>query len=140
MNGNRNIRRSRRTIGVLVALVVVAASAGAVFATTQSPTASPPNAAALEARQALCLETQKAVLAERVAAGTLTQADADAQYAGIQERIEACDGTATGVGAMRRIGQNGTAGTTGSGTGYGRGAMNGNRGGNAGVCIVTPAA
>jgi hypothetical protein len=132
MDGIRNHGRGRRIVGLLVALIVVMASAGAVFATVQAPVADPTDVAAREARQALCLETQKTALDARVEAGTLTQAEADARYAEIQERIEACDGTATGVGTMRRYGRGAMNGS--------RGGMNSSRGGNAGVCIVTPAA
>lgn len=140
MEGNRVIRKGRVLIGALAVLVVIVASAGAVFAATTPAPVVTGDAAALEARQALCLETRKAVLDEQVAEGTLTREEADALYARVQERIAACDGTGDGTGTMRRAGRNGAAGTqAGSGQGAMRG-MRGTRGGNAGVCTVTPAA
>ena len=94
----------------------------------------------LEEFQDEMLEMKKDVLDARVAAGTLTQAQADEILADIEENQANCDGTGSA-----RIGQKAGAGfgsMNGQGQGQGRGQGQGNgmgqgRGqGNGGVCQV----
>ena len=77
------------------------------------------------------LEIRKEDLAERVAAGTMTQEQADAILARMEANQAACDGT-----GLARMGRN--AGT-GAGSGYGQGRGNGMRTGmrsGSGACTV----
>ena len=86
------------------------------------------------------LEIRKDALAAKVAAGTMTQAQADEIWAAIEENQANCDGTGSA-----RIGQKAGAGF-GSMNGQGQGKRNGQgqvggmgqgRGqGNGGVCVV----
>lgn len=68
----------------------------------------------LEQFKSQALEQKKAYLDERVAAGTMTQEQADAIIAAIESHQADCDGTGTGG--------------TGAGLGAGFGRMSGNRG------------
>jgi len=79
---------------------------------------------------AKALEARKAILAERVADGTLTQDAADAALAQMTDRIEERV-TSTEVGAPSWAGNGG-----GMGAGGGRGAGGGGMGGGAGTCVV----
>lgn len=74
----------------------------------------------LDEFQTLVLEQKKAVLDERVAAGTLTQEEADEIYNTIVNNQLICDGTGTG-NSGNGIG----CGTGGSGIGCGQGAGRG---------------
>lgn len=78
------------------------------------------------------LEQKKIILDERVAAGKLTQEQADAIYKNMQEHQAACDGTCDGNGnSQARMGQNGGAGFgQGTGSGLGNGQGNGQGSGN----------
>lgn len=80
---------------------------------------------------------KKAMLADKVAAGTMTQEKADQISAAIDERVATCDGTATGndgtrLGAGFGMGQGQGMGkgamARGAGNGFG-GGMGGNGGG-----------
>lgn len=72
-----------------------------------------------DALQAQCLDRMKAVLDARVAAGVMSQAQADEILAAMKERQEAYDGTGYGYGMM---------GGTGYVAGYGFGMMGGQNG------------
>jgi len=68
------------------------------------------------------LANKKAILEERVAAGTMTQERADAIIAAMEENMEDCDGTCTGgigaaMGAGFGTGSQGARGGMGSGFG-----------------------
>ena len=84
----------------------------------------------LDAVVAKALEARKAILAERVADGTLTQDAADAALARMTDRIEERV-TSTEVGAPGWAGKRG-----GMGAGGGRGS-GGGMGAGAGTCAVT---
>ncbi len=69
---------------------------------------------------AAMLEMKKEILDERVAAGIITQEEADEIMAAMEEHIAACDGTGTGsmmMGLLYGVG----FGSNGSGLGYGMG-------------------
>ncbi|HPE15799.1 MAG TPA: DUF2680 domain-containing protein [Oscillospiraceae bacterium] len=87
-------------------------------------------AGVLEDFQAQMLEQRKAVLSERVAAGTMTQERADAILAAMETNRANCDGSGSGAGAGLGA-KFGTGAGTGakSGAGLGSGSMNGSRGG-----------
>ncbi len=80
----------------------------------------------LEEFKVQMLEQKKVILDERVAAGKLTQEQANTIYQNMQERQADCDGTGNG---QARMGQNGGAGF-GQGAGLGNGQGNGQRLGN----------
>lgn len=79
----------------------------------------------LEAFKAQRLEQMKEYLDAKVAAGTLTQAEADAFLNDMKERQEDCLGTGYGYGMM--------GGRNVNGTGYGYGAMGPRYGGGCGL-------
>jgi hypothetical protein len=71
------------------------------------------------------LELKKAALAERVADGRLTQAQADAMLAAMEANMADCDGTGSGKGACGGMGgmmNGGFGGRSGMGKGTGMGA------------------
>lgn len=70
----------------------------------------------LEEFQKEMLEMKKDALAEKVAAGTMTQEEADAILAAVEENQATCDGTGSA-----RVGRN-----TGAGFGKGNGGCSGN--------------
>lgn len=77
----------------------------------------------LEEFQSAMLENKIAYLQERVAAGTMTQEEADALIKAIEENQAVCDGT-----GQARVGQQfgaGFGGMMGNGNGQGRGTGNG---------------
>jgi hypothetical protein len=77
----------------------------------------------LEEFQSAMLENKIAILEERVAAGTMTQEEADAIIKAIEENQAVCDGT-----GQARVGQQfgaGFGGMMGNGNGQGRGTGNG---------------
>lgn len=74
----------------------------------------------LDEFQAQMLEQKKVILDERVAAGQLTQEQAETIYKNMQENQVNCDGTGNG---NARMGQKG-------GAGFGQGQGNGMRSGN----------
>lgn len=76
----------------------------------------------LDKFKAEMLEIKKGTLAERVAAGTMTQEQADAVIARIEENQANCDGTGTGLG------RNGTGLGAASGFGKGNGQGRGQNG------------
>lgn len=90
-------------------------------AVVQSPSQTPLTGEALEAHQKAMLEAKKAILAARVKAGTMTQAQADTIIKAIQTNQLTCDGTGNA-----KIGQSVNA-QFGSG-GQGQGVNGGNRG------------
>ncbi len=73
------------------------------------------------------LQQKKAYLAERVAAGTMTQERADAIIAAREANQANCDGTRNGGMGNGTCGRN--DGGIGFGAGGGNGGMNGNHGG-----------
>jgi hypothetical protein len=78
----------------------------------------------LEEFQSAMLENKIAILKERVAAGTMTQEEADAIIKAIEENQSVCDGT-----GQARVGQQfgaGFGGMMGNGSGQGRGTGLGN--------------
>lgn len=80
----------------------------------------------LDQFKAQMLENRKAIIAERVTEGRLTQAEADEYIKTMEENMVNCDGTGTGT----RIGQeNGLGFGQGNGTGTGTGTRAGNGGG-----------
>lgn len=76
------------------------------------------DAGVLDEFKAACLDVKKDILDQRVASGDITQADADAILAAIEENQAACDGTGTA-----RMGRNGGVefGSQGAGCGGSRG-------------------
>ncbi len=108
------------------------------------------DAGKLDAFKAAMLESRKALLEERVAAGTLTREKADEILAAIEKNMETCDGTGSarigrtsGAGFGQGGGMRNGAGRMG-GMGNGAGRMGGmGRGAGAGLCggscTVTPA-
>jgi hypothetical protein len=90
-------------------------------------------AGVLDAFKNAMLESKKLILAERVASGDMTQAEADAAYAAIVAAQENCDGTGTakigkelGIGFGQGSGlRDGTGMGTGKGRGQGQGLMDG---------------
>ncbi|MEG0752671.1 MAG: hypothetical protein RR461_02470 [Angelakisella sp.] len=76
------------------------------------------DAGMLDEFKAACLKIKSDILADRVANGTITQADADAILAAIEENQAECDGTGTA-----RMGRNGGVGFGSQGAG-----CNGSRG------------
>ena len=104
----------------------------------------------LDEFKAAMLESRKALLEERVAAGTLTREQADAILAAIEKNMATCDGTGSarigrtfgagfGQGSGMRDGTGRMGGMrdgTGRMGGMGRGAGAGQCGGS---CTVTPA-
>lgn len=88
------------------------------------------DAGKLEEFKAEAVVAKKAILTEKVAAGTMTQEKADQISTAIDERMATCDGTATGndgtrLGAGFGMGQgNGN----GQGQGFGQGCGMGNGG------------
>lgn len=82
----------------------------------------------LEEFKSEILEIKKATLAEKVAAGNMTQEQADEIISALEESIENCDGTGTG---STRIGQKmnaGFGGMNGKGNGNGLGRGQGGQG------------
>ncbi|MBR0574863.1 hypothetical protein KCG48_00770 [Proteiniclasticum sp. BAD-10] len=79
----------------------------------------------LDEFQAEILEQKKEILAERVAEGSLTQADADAILVRITENQALCDGTGLGMGGFGFGQGNGSGFGQGNGGGFGQGMMNG---------------
>ena len=85
----------------------------------------------LEEFKAGMLENRKAVIAQRVEEGRLTQEEANEIQATMEENIANCDGTGTGMnlgqenglGFGRQMGGNRTG--TQAGTGFGNGMRNG---------------
>lgn len=77
----------------------------------------------LDEFKAEMLKQKKAVLDQRVADGTLTQAEADEIYNNMKERMALCDGTGTGAGCGLGAGLG-----QGSCGGLGRGGMSGGMG------------
>ncbi len=75
------------------------------------------------------LESKKALIQQRVDEGTLTQDEAEAFIAAMEDRLENCDGTGNGdrlgqgygMGFGRRGGGFGSGGSRGYGRGAGRG-------------------
>ncbi|NLV36370.1 MAG: DUF2680 domain-containing protein [Clostridiaceae bacterium] len=84
-------------------------------------------AGVLDKFKAEMLEIKKDTLAARVAAGTMTQEQADAVIARIEENQASCDGTGTGRG------QNGTGSGAGIGFGKGNGQGRGQNGSGLGA-------
>lgn len=76
-------------------------------------------AGVLDAFKAEMLEMKKDILAEKVAAGTLTQEEADEIIAAIEEHQATCDGS--GSGRIGREAGAGFGGMNGSGQGKGQG-------------------
>ncbi len=153
----KNTKTAKKVMAVAIAVGAIAVISGAAFAATYR---SPAEAAAgltgktvdevvaeraetgktygqiadeagkLEEFKEEKLAIRKEVLDERVAAGTLTQEEADAILARTQERMEACDGTCTpGSGENGGFGFRQGNGD-GSGAGYRGGGRNGMRGQN----------
>ena len=77
------------------------------------------------------LEQKKAILEEKVAAGTITQERADAIIAAMENNQANCDGTGSGMG-MR----SGTCTGNGTGMGFGGGSGGNGQGFGTGVCIA----
>ena len=89
----------------------------------------------LEAFKAARLEEIKARLAEAVAAGDLTQEEADDRYEAMVDRQAACTGDGTGAGAGFGGGmRQGTGRGAGTGTGLGMGRGGRGMGQGNGVC------
>ena len=74
------------------------------------------------------LEMKKDILAEKVAAGTMTQEQADEIIAALEENQAVCDGTGS-AGIGRQFGA-GFGGMNGSGQGRGQGGMGYSQGGS----------
>lgn len=77
------------------------------------------------------LEQKKAILEEKVAAGTITQERADALIAAMENNQANCDGTGSGMG-MR----SGTCTGNGTGMGFGSGRGGNGLGCGTGGCIA----
>ncbi len=101
---------------------------------------------ALDEFKAQMLDLRKAALAERVAAGTMTQEQADLRIANMEANQAVCDGT--GIGGSGYGAGNGTCSGTCDGAGVGAGGMksshtgggqgsNGARNGSQGGCSGT---
>ena len=77
------------------------------------------------------LEQKKAILEEKVAAGTITQERADAIIKAMEENQANCDGTGSGMGSG-----SGACTGMGSGMGFGGGRNGKGQGCGAGVCLT----
>ena len=108
------------TIGAF-ATEVVSPTTTASTIVAQNPSPTPLTGDALIADQKAMLEAKKAILAERVKAGLMTQAQADAIIKAIEANMATCDGTGSA-----RVGQSLNA-QFGS-DGQGQGTFGGNRG------------
>ena len=109
------------------------------------------DAGKLDEFKAAMLESRKALLAERVEAGTMTQEEADAILAAIEKNMATCDGTGSarigrsfGAGFGRSSGSCGGAGMMGGRMGGGMGGRMGGAGrgagcGMGGACGATAA-
>jgi len=152
------IQMKKTVVSVIIVAIIVVAVAAVAFAATESQTpaqilagltgksveevtaartagtaygAQAAAAGQLEAFQAARLEQFKLRLDEAVAAGQLTQAEADARYAAMAERIENCDGTGNNLGGG--FGARGGNGLR-DGSGVCTGGMGGGFGAGLGTC------
>jgi len=94
-------------------------------------------AGVLDAFKAETLDARKAVLDERVAAGTLTQEQADAILAEMAEHQLTCDGTGTAAHIGQAMGARfggGMGGRHGAAAGQGMGVRQGGAGCGTGTC------
>lgn len=86
-------------------------------------------AGVLDQYKSQMVEQKKAILSEKVAAGTITQERADAIIAAIENNQANCDGTGSGMGMG-----SGTCTGNGTGMGFGGGRSGNAQGFRAGVC------
>lgn len=89
------------------------------------------DAGVLDQFKSQMLEQKKAILEEKVAAGTITQERADAIIAAMENNQANCDGTESGMG-MR----SGACTGNGTGMGFGGGSGGNGQGFGTGVCIA----
>lgn len=130
--GNTPAEITAGLTGKTVEQVIAERAAGKTYGTIAD------EAGKLEEFKAQTLEQKKAVLDQRVAAGTLTQDQADAIYSSLKTNQATCDGTGNaaigknagvgfgmGQGQGQGIGQKGKRAGQGSGGGFGGGMGSG---------------
>ena len=128
--------------GLIISTMVLALGATSLTAFAASNTTAPAKNSAVctDENKAERLQDKKDILAEKVKAGTMTQARADEILAAIEANQATCDGTGSakigqkygaGFGGMRGEGKGSGEGRgerTCNGTGEGRGNSQGERG------------